>query len=69
MKWRKSKQSKKEQAQLEKIGVKEDQKKVEVAQEVSEEMTYTLKLTGSKAALVELRKYIVASGIKYEKVE
>jgi len=59
----------KEQAQLEKIGVKEEIKKVEATQESSDEMTYTLKLTGSKAALVELRKYIIAAGIKYEKVE
>lgn len=59
----------KEKTQLEKIGVKEEPKKAEPIQESSDEMTYTLRLTGSKAALVELRKYIVAAGIKYEKVE
>lgn len=59
----------KEQAQLEKIGVKEELKKVEVAQEVCDEMTYTLKLTGSKTALVELRKYLSTAGIRYEKIE
>lgn len=64
----------KEKAKLEKIGVKEEPKK-SVEQEYKsnvpqvELMTFTLKLTGTKEKLIELRKYIVANGINYEKVE
>ena len=53
---------------LEKKPVEQKQDSIIDAPRV-ELMTFTLKLTGTKEKLIELRKYIAANGISYEKVE
>lgn len=58
----------KEQAKKEELA-KSQIVTADVVEQAPDEMTYKLKVTGSRQALVELRKYIAAAGIKYEKLE